>query len=75
MPTNKQRKICIYCGSKRVVDTMIRVGIKHGRYFQAGKEITGYVCTYKQYISDRTCYQKFQEDKARYGTAYHEPVI
>lgn len=74
MAINKQRKICIYCGCKRVTDKMEFVGVKHGRYFQAGKEIEGYVCTYKQYISDKSCLDKFKEENERYKSAYHEPV-
>ena len=74
MATKKVRRICICCGRKRVTDQMKPVGIKHGRYFQADKEITGYACIRKEYISEKTCYERWEEEKNKYGSQFHEPV-
>ncbi len=74
MATTKQRRICVICGCKRVVDQMKPIGIKHGRYFQADKEITGYACTRKQYISERSCFEKYEEEAKKWGSPYHDPV-
>lgn len=65
MPTTKQRRICIQCGCKRVVDQMQAIGIKHGTYFQANREVEGYVCL-------SGCLEKFKKDK-KYSP-YHNPV-
>lgn len=72
MPTNKKRRICIQCGRKRVEDTMVYIGSKHGRYYQANRLVEGYVCTYRKYLRDETCYQKWQKDK-RYSP-YHVAI-
>lgn len=75
MPTTKQRRICIYCGCKRIVDQMEAIGIKHGRQFQAGKEITGYVCK-KPFLpgAKETCLEKWKLEAEKWGSHYHEPV-
>ncbi len=78
MATTKTRRICIMCGCKRVIDQMKSVGIKHGRYFQADKEITGYVCTRKGYVGNEfiseSCAEKY-EAKEKHYSPYHEPII
>jgi hypothetical protein len=66
MATTKQRKICVYCGCKKVIDKMEFVGIRHGSYFQADKEISGYVCI-------ETCLVNYNE-KDRKFSPYHDPV-
>lgn len=66
MATIKQRKICIYCGCKRVIDKMELTKTKRGCYFQKNKMINGYACTYKKYISDKTCVEMYKEEKQKY---------
>ncbi len=38
------RRICFHCGAKRNISEMETVDVKHGRYFQAGREIHLYCC-------------------------------
>lgn len=58
MATKKTRRICIRCGRKRTIDNMKEVARYCGRYYQADKQIIEYACTRKEYISDKSCFEK-----------------